>query len=260
MSLSLDNIQVAFSILFSTAATIIAILTYLKARKNLLQPMKTAVVNKQTELFIEIVQFFKNVFLSKERLMYEEIIALTIYDYLIKSGCEFQKQEEIEKTLSDYIVGHLPNANNLDSLKSKIQKIKPFDEIIKINNEKDENEDKNYFRENFQDGKIDLLMVHLGKTHSEIMKEIGRFLNHPLIPDKILILINDVSDNIYKNIMEKVTLVIEEYLKDFHNMSPNTINIGGINNEFLKVRIKNEEIIERIVFEIREYLRVDEEW
>ena len=59
LKLNISWIKDIATLLFAGTATIIGILTYLKAKKTLLQPIRTETIKKQSELLTSFLKFLK---------------------------------------------------------------------------------------------------------------------------------------------------------------------------------------------------------
>ena len=57
---NISTIKDILWIIFTFIATFIAILTYRRAKYTILQPLRTEVIKKQTELFVEIIENFSD--------------------------------------------------------------------------------------------------------------------------------------------------------------------------------------------------------
>lgn len=87
----------------SIVTAVIAILAYISARRSLLQPMKSSVVEKQTDLLMNLVLYLKNDFEEDEVASCFETIELTVYDYFLSIGYVFRNQDEVKKVLNTHI-------------------------------------------------------------------------------------------------------------------------------------------------------------
>lgn len=103
-----DNIgwiKELFSIVFSGAATVLAILTYLRAKETFLQPVRSEVIKKQarilTEMFTEIGDC------KPQDLDYLGIVVATVFISLDSYGFVFKGHKEILEKINKNIVGKI---------------------------------------------------------------------------------------------------------------------------------------------------------
>lgn len=76
-----------FSIIFTGSATIVAILTYIRAKEKFLQPIRTEVIKKQTEILTEILEVFsKHEFSLDRALDYVNVAQINALNILFEYG------------------------------------------------------------------------------------------------------------------------------------------------------------------------------
>ncbi len=84
---NLTWIRELFTIIFVASATIIAVLTFIRARKTFLQPIRSEVIKKQSALLTELLEFIsRGIGNIGEALNYSEIVRLNIYALLDEYG------------------------------------------------------------------------------------------------------------------------------------------------------------------------------
>ncbi len=85
-----------FTLLFVGTATVVAILTYRRARATILQPIRTEVIKKQSELLSGLLQILKGHNHSFEvGLDYVNLVQLNVLMALKDYGFIFKEHEEL---------------------------------------------------------------------------------------------------------------------------------------------------------------------
>jgi hypothetical protein len=229
-------------------ATIIAYKGYQKAKIGLLSPMKSSVVNIQTELFVELVRFLRKDYLNEEKRAYEEIINITTYSHLRNAGIKFNEEDRLvnfinEKTKLIFIP--------LEGF--HVTAVKPFNNESDLVNESTENY-------KFEIDHVDGFELRFGEEYIKITEKIDSYLFNPLIPKHINIKIQILRTAIDKNIMECLRNVIGNCVKEYLERELSEIDLDGVYGLFNEDRIDVNETIEDIVGEIREYLHIDDNW
>ena len=82
-------------IIFTLIATIIAVLTYKRAKSTVLQPIRNETIKKQAVLLEEILNFIK---LDVD---YYELLELNVLQFLIDYGFVLKNQKEIKEMLKN---------------------------------------------------------------------------------------------------------------------------------------------------------------
>ena len=101
-------------IVFTSIATVIAILTYRRARYTLLQPLRSEVIKRQTDLFVSLLDFIRD---KEHRLIdkigYRDIVFTNMYyfskecDFYLEGRNDDERvdlEQKIQANISGYVV------------------------------------------------------------------------------------------------------------------------------------------------------------
>ena len=80
-------------VLFTLIATIIAILTYKRAKSSILQPIRTETIKKQSVWLEDILKFIRN------DVDYYELLELNVLSFLIDYGFVLKNQKELKESI-----------------------------------------------------------------------------------------------------------------------------------------------------------------
>jgi len=245
-------------IVFTFVATLIAILTYKRARFTLLQPLKTEVIKRQTDLLIKLLDFLDSSVLLSLKFDYITIVELNMYKILADFGVELS--EEKLKFIEENSCGALFN-NDCE--------VVCYDQENMFDVEKDINDVSNNgdtVALKTKDGKVKLEAIYYTKKHMRFILEFQEFLNNPFMPKKI----KSELDIINKDIHENISIIMKKSLEDFiNNFDPNKNSCDdkflqvyhlGIYNHFNRQSENHETNKENIRKLIKEYLMIDKSW
>lgn len=254
-SISLQNIHTIVSIIVTIIGAIIAIKTYLHAKETLLQPMRSAVVTKQTDILIDVTKKFGVDFPHIEAMMYFEVIQLTIFD-----------------TIEDITNVTLPTNEDKVNIVGKMALNKPHEmHSWYIASGQDTEEDIDKFfdskdkRKKIKDGEYELDLLSYGEITSNIFGALSDYSNHPLVPEAIQEKLKKIEENCLSILKNELKNEVENYINSSMEKNKGTIYFDGIYNDFLRHNggskmERTEAYSLEINQEIRKYLHVDDEW
>lgn len=250
-----------FTLLFAGTGTILAIFTYRRARATVLQPIRTEVIKKQSEILSRFLQIIKNYNYSFEKgLDYINLVQTNVIMTLTDYGFVFKEHKELSEKIQNDIVGWLPCG------KSNILK-----DIEIIGTFKDNIEESNIYNyslekyNNLKKQEIDIDKIYLTKQHTEFISLIKEFKNDPFMPTIIQKLLTELINDINSNLTIILKSELEVFMLDFSKVYFETNKAPifdpiGIYNNYNHSRVHHRPILELIKNEIRKYLRIDEKW
>lgn len=250
-----------FTLLFVGTGTIVAILTYRRARATVLQPIRTEVIKKQSELLSKLLQTLNDNNQSFEiGLDYVNIVQINIMMTLRDYGFIFNDHKEIFEKIKEDVVGwtHCGRTNILKD----VEIIGAFTEPIEEKNKREYELEK---FNNLKSGVIDIDKIYLSKKHSEFVKLISDFRDDPFMPNSIQHTIyeffNDVNDNLVLILKGEIEGFIITFSKVYFEkgIAPQFDPIG-VYNSYNHNRIHHMQTFNKLKSEIRKYLRIDEGW
>jgi|SRR5690348_11268432 len=250
-----------FTLVFVGTGTVVAILTYRRARATILQPIRTEVIKKQSELLSRLLQVIKENNHSFEvGLNYVNLVQMNVLLALKDYGFIFKENKEISNMIQNNLAGWLPCG------KSNI--LKEVEVIGTFSEKTDEQNSTNYGIEKFNKLKkqeIDIDKIYLTKPHSEFVKLISEYRDDPFMPSSIQQTLTELTNNINNNLCIILKRELELFMLDFSKVyfeqkqAPNFDPIG-VYNSYNHSRVHHRPTLEKLKKEIRNYLRIDEGW
>lgn len=239
-------------IIFTLIATIIAVLTYKRAKSTVLQPIRNETIKKQAVLLEEILNFIK---LDVD---YYELLELNVLQFLIDYGFVLKNQKEIKEMLKNRRCGQriVSQKENLEF----IEILQPFSKELS------EKEINNYKEENFKkakNGDIDIEMIYISKKFIEYMNQLNSFIENPFLPTRFQKILLQMKHNINFNTSVNIKKVLEDFFKEYferYDKGEKDFNMPGIYNTYNHILLSNKSNISILYKEIRNYLFIDYEW
>lgn len=250
-----------FTLLFVGTGTVVAILTYRRARATILQPIRTEVIKKQSELLSKLLQTLNDNNQSFEvGLDYVNLVQINVMLTLRDFGFVFKEHKELFEKIKEGTVGWTPCGRT--NILKDVEIIGALTEVSEKKRESDYGPEK---YSNLRKGEIDIDKIYLTKQHSEFVKLISDFKSDPFMPSSIqktmAELFNDVSNNLAIVLKGELEVFMIDFSKVYFEKgnAPHFDPIG-VYNSFNHNRVHHRPNLEKLKKEIRKYLRIDEKW
>ena len=263
---NLASLKDAFWIVFTMVTTIVAVLTYRRAKATLLQPLRSEVIKRQTDNLVHLLDFLD----SKESninllIDYAGIIHCNIY--MFSEACGFftevkdMKEDDFQQNMKNHIAGMM-----LIKKEGPIKSIVvpgPFDFLPK-QTEEEKKQEQNERRILYKNGVFDNEYLLLTKEFNDFMRELSGFIHNPFTPTKIIKVLKELQKDIYYNInnplQEEVKCFMQQMCGKMSHLKENLpiqFKPMGVVNNFSRRAKSHNESVKQLRKYIREYLMVD---
>lgn len=250
-------IKDVFAIIFSGTATVIAILTYLRAKDTLLQPVRTEVIKRQSELLTEILELLsKREFSIDHSLDYIKIAHMNTFKVLNDYGYIFKDHDKIldEIKKESYgimfcgennivedaiVVGMFPEQDHSDQTS---------EEIRKAGLEKLQLLKKGVT-------KIDKILI--SQEHMDFIRKISDYANNPFLPQSVQVVLQQILYEVNLNLKNYLKDTLKDFLVRFARENKTEISPTGVYNEWNHRRIHHNQVLIKLRETIRDYLKID---
>jgi hypothetical protein len=265
LSKNISWIKDIFWIVFTLVATIVGIKTYIRAKSTILQPLRTEVIKRQTDLLVEMLSFL----LDKQNDFFVTIdylglvnanifISMRDYGYLLN---ENKIYDEIDKRIVGFMI--LKNEGQLDNVE--------LPKSINIEREKEDslkNEQQEKGKKKLllaREGKVELECLYLTNQYKETIQNIKDFQCNPFMPASIQIELSKLLKEISYNLTIILPPEIEKFIIQLSktqcsSSTPAKVNPIAVYNNFQRRSIHHKDTIQNIIKTIREYLMIDKKW
>lgn len=266
METMISNIKDAATIILAVTATVISILAYRRARATILQPIKTEVIKKQSQILSEVLTILPNNE-SKliESLDYMTIATANALIALVELGFVFEKQEELLGDFKKDIVGSfwmgeghvMPDVEVLGIFTPEAEK------QLKTNAEKQKKAKERF--EKAKAGVVKINRIDLTKTHWRLFEKLEEYAENPFVPttiqDILKTLITDITTNLRVHLRGSLEEFVRQYCKRYFSEKtrPTPQPIGAY-NIFNHMRIHHIAVLTSLRTEVRNYLQIDKKW
>lgn len=243
-----------FQILFFITIGSVGVLSYIRAKKTLFTPIKTEVFKLQIEDFRELLSFLRNE--KKEDILdvfdFHEMIYLNT---LIMVDDYTEKELKSESIISDELKKKITEMSTIKMLTQDA--IKELSEISFSDNDKKnvESLEKKWSMYKYS-------AVTLTKKNVEASKQLNHLKSSPLLPEKIKNKLNELEDGLINNkalISDVITEVAQELPRYYNNITElRDFDPSIVWNLFNSRLINLQEISNKVLLDIRDYLKVEE--
>ena len=250
------------TIVFTGTITLVALFTYLRAKETLLQPVRSEVIKRQSELLMNLLEF-----ITKDEASsgpdYLDLIHVNVHEGMVKYGFVIADQQNIEKKLNELVGGSVFFAK--DNIITDLEVVQPFPSSSSENGkDKKQSESDRQDYEKAKAGDIQISWIFLTKKHQQYMRSLSAYANNPLLPSNVQKVLHKIADDINSNVTVVMKATLEDFFKDLFKKHcaveggwKGKISPIGVYNEFNHRRIHNDNDIARLSAEIRKYLKVD---
>ncbi len=250
-------------IVFTFVATLIAILTYRRARYTLLQPLKTEVIKRQTDLLIKLLDFFDETMMFSFKIDYITMVSLNMYKIITELG--FVLSDDSIKQIEETLGGALFVSES--GVLSSVEKIDVFNRNNYQQNTTSQFELSKQKYEKAKLGEAELEVIYTTKKHIIFNKDFDELINNPFMPENIKSALICLKEDIHYNLRFVLKEVLEQFIVELcksenspSKQNPLQIYDSGLYNEFNRKSKHHENEIGIIKKLIREYLMIDKGW
>jgi hypothetical protein len=250
-----------FTLVFVGTGTVVAILTYRRARATILQHIRTEVIKKQSELLSKLLQTLSDNNQSFEvGLDYVNLVQINVMLTLRDYGFVFNEHKELFEKIKDSVVGWIPCGRK--NILKDVEIIGAFTEPTEKKKESEYGVEK---FNNLKKGEIDIDKIYLTKRHSEFVKMISDFKGDPFTPTSIQQTMTELLNDINNNLAMVLKGELEVFMIDFSKVYFERGNAPhfhpvGVYNSYNHSRVHHRQTLDKLKNEIRKYLRIDEGW
>lgn len=266
IELNISWVKDAAGVILTLVATVITVLTYRRARYTILQPLRSEVVKRQTDLLVELLGFLD----GEEGNFYFEI------DYMGIIACNaYQLLELCSFSLVDSTIGETINSEiggftflkSSGEINSFVIPANPFHDI---NDEAEQEERLSQYKTKIKEQIAkhcldDLELLYLTKRHVKAITRIEKYINNPFMPQQIQYHLRNILELVNKNIKGPIFNELKWFIIKINSLKPNKENPIQITpqamyNNFLRYEISLTEELKKLTNTIREYLLIDKKW
>jgi hypothetical protein len=249
-----------FTIIFSGTATILAILTYKKAKATILQPIRNEVIKKQSSILSEILKDISENESIDDGFDYLGIVQLNVFMILKEYGFIFNEDKKLWEKLDQINAGWIYCGES--QIIKDVEVVGVFEDSKK-NKENSHETGKQRF-ENLKRGIIELDKIYLTKKHKNFFKKFSEYADSPFLPENIQIILIKIIQDVKINLTTNLRLILVKFVKDFSEKyfadeNPK-FSYSGVYNEFNHNRIHHKPDFYKLKLELRAYLRIDDKW
>lgn len=258
MNIDLEAIKNVTNTLFWGVTGSVTVLAYLRAKKTILQPIKTEVFKEQIKEFSKALEIFngkseselRDEFGFEKMLLYNSLVMMDSYAILFFDV----KIDKKERPYGESTTGVVKN----EAMKKHFSLVDGHikDEIIDKEDKKPDPSTRHAIW-----SKYDHVVLRLPKEYDEMKKTFLKLKSNPLLPEKLISLLveyeNMVKDNmnIVHNIIIECSQEMPEKYPNLPTMQKATLNWieSRYNSKFIHLSPKAEEITKYI----RSYFKPD---
>lgn len=239
------------SIAVAITGVVIGVLTYRRAKETILQPVRTEVIKKQTDLLIELLEFIGDESELLKKADYQGIAQLNILNSMILCGSVFKDHEKVQETIKNHSGGGI-----LDEESARMFEVVPvFAE--KNDSKRSQANDRKYYKLAKQ-GSFKIPMYQITRERIDFDNRLANFARNPFLPASIKKLVDELGEQLLVNTVKYLKPAIEDAINGaFENGSKEVPSSAGVFNDFNHSRISHHVTQRKLREEIRRYLKID---
>jgi len=263
-----DWIKDLSTVLFTVTGTIIAILSYRRAKSTIFQPKRAEVTKIQTNLLLEFLSEFTNYGNSIDKavdypnlLKYNIDLVLRDYDLAVDIDPNTERYQEMNNNIAGWYTyaGDINNVNFVEGNLADYDKVYFHTTTIENN------------IKNLKDGNVEIDRIFVTKKHLHFVHKLGDLSANPFLNKEIQEVANQIGTNLKINIHQKLKEIIEKQIIEIYKTREDTSNFD-FENITLKLkysiiylmfdlgRIKHEDDYDLLLKKIRKDLMIDKKW
>jgi hypothetical protein len=248
-----------FTILFAATGTVIAILTYRRARHGILQPIRNEVVKTQAQTLKELLKEFGPAFGLEDRLDYINVVSINVILQLRDLGFVFSGHDELIKKQQSFVGAIMPLPKS--DVVEDVEVVQAFKSDKKGSDWKDRSKE---LYEKAKAGDLEIQNLYLTTRHAEYVNRLSQLAQDPFLPKAIQKVLNRVIEEKESNLRRALKDTIESFLNAFFAQSETgsypQFDPVGVYNDFNHCRIHHKSSADELRSVTRRYLRIDEDW
>jgi flavodoxin len=258
------------TIAFTATGTLVAVLSYQRAKSSIFQPKRTEVAKIQTQILTDFLTTFTTDGNSFDRSIdylniYKYNVDITLRDYnLADIGKITEKYTEYEQNIAGWFQFLENDIYNFILVEGSI---KEYDQLIFEPNNR---ERQKFYERKAKEGVFEVHRIFYTKKYHQFHKNLRDLSNNPFLPSEIQEVANQIGNNMTINLHHKLktllTKLVEETYTAYNNTLPDDYEV--ISEKFTyqtlwrifeKERNQHDKDYELLKIRIREHLRIDKE-
>ena len=246
---------------FAAIGTVIAILTYRRARETFLQPVRSEVIKRQTELLTDLLELVAGEGVQVENSFdYTNSTQANVFLWMREYGFVLSNQEEVDEVITPLVAGwtHTGSSNQL----REGRVVTPFRDLSKPSEAAPDSKREHF--ERAKRGEIEIDKIHFSRSYAQITERLSGYAQNPFMPSQISETIQALLSEASWNMRVALKGTLEEFFRDlFARYDPDSadgmpeVDPAGVYNMFNRKRTSHRPTINRLRQEIREYLKID---
>ena len=251
-TISIEDVKNIFNILFWLTAGVLSILTYLKAKDTVLQPIRTEVVKKQVQIFADVIKKIE----ESEGFEHMHIIMLNTVFFLshFKSHSEFVNSD--------------PDFAKILSTRSGSRPIKAYEGNIRDTDSMVSGVDDYSSVSLGHDKKVLLCELQIPKECGNISRLLHSVSKDPFTPEPVSNQLIKITKIFTDSTSEILVPILEEYFNVIYhdfilkglivNKIQLYLSFPTIANKYNRVRLDHKDEINKLRIAIKDSLKINE--
>lgn len=237
-------------IIVAITGAVIAVLTYRRAKETILQPVRSEVIKKQSELLIELLEEVGDEADLLHKADYQGIVQLNILTSMLLCGAVFKDQKTVEATIEEH-----RGASIVSEEAAKLF------ELIPLFPDKNESQERKHDKSHYnaaKQGNFKIIVFEITRERVKFDDKLCALERNPFMPSRIRILLNKLIDEIHINTTSHLKVAIEDGVnKAFESKELKMPSPEGVFNNFNHARLSHKQTQDQLREEIRKYLKID---
>jgi hypothetical protein len=249
IKINISWIKDSLEIIFYFITALIVVLTYKRAKETILQPIRSEVIKKQTDLLIKLLDLIKDDYID-----YSNIVKVNVFMWLSIYGFRVKDHDNLAKNMNTQMSGFII----VGDCSNEFELIAPFQKKDK------EGVHENYNKSRYlkaKSGDININQIFTTKKLNLYLQTLKEIKKSPFLPYSVKEKLEKYLKDIHKNLTVHLREVLKEFIKDlfekFDNKEFDLISNAGVYNNFNHRKTDHRVNFNDLYSSIRVYLKID---
>jgi len=234
---------------------VLAILTYQRAKETFLQPVRTEVIKKQTDLLIHVLELVDSDLKIMESYDASKLVEVNLLAAMLECGTIFNDMDKVEKFVKENTFSHVVSK---EAMERDFEVVQTFNSEKKPASKETPNKRGKRNYDLAKKGNFKVEIFHITKAYVDFLKALENLISNPFMPSSVQLLLKELVREIEENTHTHLSNAVSKAVNDsFVHHNGEMPSVSGVYNSFNHERLEHGSVTDSLRSEIRKYLKID---